>query len=649
MNRVIAEVRMELLSDTIFSSGNSIPGGEDISLRTDSRGQYYLPGSTLKGLMRESMRNYMCWTGTGSEAELEALMGAEGVEREESARRLVFGNLYPQPGTVSSGIRSFTALDNGVMKPGSLHSAACLRRGTVLTGMILCDRGDWPLVEKSIRLIQWIGLKRSRGFGHVKATATCCGQIPAAAAVAAGNWIRYRLLLRTPMTITAAAADPWDDQRRDHSGGLDYLPGSAVRGMVISWLAQHRPRWFSVHREQLLNQVVFRNALPLDGKQQTIPTPLGYYEDREQGRFYSVLDQDAEAGHKRANLAPFFRLGPDGDMIQYTPPMERLLRIAPAQTRSDRRMFTAESISAGNLLEGYIYLPDPSLAPVLAEAFRKWVWLGADRYAGCGLCSVELLDNTPPDDSAFGYRSGDAIPDTLYMLVLSPTAMTDHGEVCGLTDVNLSEILGVEARIERCATALRKHSGFNRTWGCASPVVSMYAPGSIFRIRCSGAPSPDRLRAAERMGIGMRRTEGCGQILFLRDFGKIRVGEQSDPISPAAAADSRYRQARCRWMLRNQFPGGPSPSLKGRLRSLCESIMAQEQDMQALDAFFFRYTGEKNGDGKETLRSVQRIFDAVLATPLEQTLACPGHPDSPQMRLRLLCEWVNLAQKEDKR
>ncbi|WP_442951085.1 RAMP superfamily CRISPR-associated protein, partial [Oscillibacter sp.] len=45
-------VTMELLSDTIFGSGFSIPGGEDIAVCRDDADYPYLKGSTLKGLLR---------------------------------------------------------------------------------------------------------------------------------------------------------------------------------------------------------------------------------------------------------------------------------------------------------------------------------------------------------------------------------------------------------------------------------------------------------------------------------------------------------------------------------------------------------------------------------------------------------------------
>lgn len=646
MKQIVLNIRIELLSDTIFSSGNSIPGVADLGLRVDSQGRIYLPGATLKGLLRENLTNYLCWTGSGTQEDLNELLGTEGIRSPESPRRLVFSNLYPQQGQEKTAVRTFTALENGVVKTGSLHTIICLTGGVVLTGMILCAEADKLLIQKSVQLLQWIGLKRNRGFGHVRSTVAGTDEIPAAAQVGEGRWLRYRLKLQTPMAITSGTADPYDADRRNFTEGLDYIPGSAVRGMVLSWLSQTEPQWFAAHKQELLQQTIFRSALPVADGKQLLPMPMGFYENREQTRFYSVLTQDVKPGDKRAKLGHYFRMGEDGSLWHSSPVMEQSLRIALAEKSKDRQMFTVEAMAAGTVLEGYIHLPDPAMAPWIAQAFRQWVWIGADRYAGSGLCSVEKLDNQAPDHSGYGYRPGDAIPEILYLMVVSPTALMCDGEVCGLTDGQVSRLLGVEAQIDRCATGVMKHSGFNRTWRCASPVVSMYAPGSIFRIVCSRVPDPQRLRELEHNGIGIRCAEGCGQVLFLRDFEEIRDCERVKPQDKGMADSVRQRRARYSWMLKNQFPAGPSDSWKGDFQAQCEAVLAKKQKISAVEDFLRRNSEKKGDHFPERTLPVWNVFRKVMDTPLAQTLDCPGHPDSPELRLKLLCEWMNLDRKE---
>lgn len=84
--RITLYVRVRLLSDTIFGAGFSVPGGEDIAVCEDSKGYPYLKGSTLKGLLRESLENWVVWT-SGSETDVDELMGVSGWDGLTDDRR----------------------------------------------------------------------------------------------------------------------------------------------------------------------------------------------------------------------------------------------------------------------------------------------------------------------------------------------------------------------------------------------------------------------------------------------------------------------------------------------------------------------------------------------------------------------------------
>lgn len=83
------QVTMELLSDAIFGSGYSVPGGEDVAVCRDERGYPYFKGSTLKGLLRESLENLAAWTGQGTE-DADAMLGLSGWDGTEETRRVHF-------------------------------------------------------------------------------------------------------------------------------------------------------------------------------------------------------------------------------------------------------------------------------------------------------------------------------------------------------------------------------------------------------------------------------------------------------------------------------------------------------------------------------------------------------------------------------
>lgn len=180
-------VHMKLESDTIFGSGMSMPGGEDICIQTDAKGFPFLKGSTLKGIFREELINYLTWEKKTDEEAAETvrrLMGEGGSDDLKNPRKLIFSNislhpdvikliqeeegLHPQEVTeMFTYLRTFTSLEGGLAKKGSLRSARCIKKGLNFYGTCICHEEDAPMVKEVLQLIKWVGTMRSRGFGKV--------------------------------------------------------------------------------------------------------------------------------------------------------------------------------------------------------------------------------------------------------------------------------------------------------------------------------------------------------------------------------------------------------------------------------------------------------------------------------------------------
>ena len=178
------KIKMELLSDAIFGNGVSVPGEEDISILTDRYGFPYYKGGTLKGIFREELERYLEWT-DGDMTLISELLGKPG-RGEENSGSLVFSDLkiseivrdavLKEVGATSSGIitdimtnvRTFTKVEDGTVKDGSLRMARCINKGLFFYGEIICDEKDEVIIEDVLSLIKNIGTMRSRGFGKVR-------------------------------------------------------------------------------------------------------------------------------------------------------------------------------------------------------------------------------------------------------------------------------------------------------------------------------------------------------------------------------------------------------------------------------------------------------------------------------------------------
>lgn len=187
MGRKTIFIKMTLLSDTIFGNGMSVPGEEDISVLTDSRGFPFYKGSTFKGLLREEMGRYLEWSDLDGEI-IKYLFG-EGKsgedDLEEERRRLVFSDfelspyvrqvIYREIGDDSgkildclSNTRAFTRIsEEGTADVGSLRYARCINQGLVFYSTITCAEADEQTVKEVLPFVKWIGTLRNRGFGYV--------------------------------------------------------------------------------------------------------------------------------------------------------------------------------------------------------------------------------------------------------------------------------------------------------------------------------------------------------------------------------------------------------------------------------------------------------------------------------------------------
>lgn len=180
-------VHMKLESDTIFGSGMSMPGGEDICIQTDSQGFPFLKGSTLKGIFREELINYLVWekkTKEEVEETVRRLMGERGSDDIKNFDKLIFSNMSLHPEVIKkileeelapqdvtemfTYIRVFTSLEDGLVREGSLRSARCIKKGLNFYGTCSCREEDSSTVKEVLRLIKWAGTMRSRGFGKVR-------------------------------------------------------------------------------------------------------------------------------------------------------------------------------------------------------------------------------------------------------------------------------------------------------------------------------------------------------------------------------------------------------------------------------------------------------------------------------------------------
>lgn len=189
-------LKVELLTETLFGSGESIPGDVDEEVLHDVYGFPYMKGKTIKGKLREEALHVQMCIGAGqAEEEIVDRLFGTGDAKEDTI--LKFSDL-----TVSSGvrqllmmqmkdiatgidpqdileamtdIRNFTRIEEtGVAKKGSLRRIRVIHRGyhfyCTITAQRELSMEEEILLAAAAASLRHLGSMETRGKGHVKCT-----------------------------------------------------------------------------------------------------------------------------------------------------------------------------------------------------------------------------------------------------------------------------------------------------------------------------------------------------------------------------------------------------------------------------------------------------------------------------------------------
>lgn len=333
----------------------------------------------------------------------------------------------------------------------------------------------------------------------------------------------FELVLLQPVRIANI-----DTSKIGETDTISYIPGSTIRGAVMSHLSDALGN--AANKQLLLSDKVrFFNAYPVieenKEKKQLYPSLMGFYENKQAtGDLENIFAvENPTSGNKRASLGTFCMIDTaDGECtIKYTAVKKAdMLNIAVAE----KKIFRGVSLKSGQVFRGYITADENASSYINGALSCREMIIGSLKTSGYGRCRIqnvkEIADLPTPFD----------IPPSpvkaAYMIALSPLAMRNsYGEICGIDEEQLSKRMGgVEVEIQKCATSVIRVSGINRTWGCRTPEITMYKPGSVFKLVFSREVPSEKLKAIADSGLGVNLAEGCGWVCFSdsRDFESIK-------------------------------------------------------------------------------------------------------------------------------
>lgn len=184
------DIKMTLLSDTIFGNGRSVPGAEDISILCDGNGFPYFKGGTFKGIFREELERYLELCGKSETDIRKKVCKLLGIASSNSdCEQMVFSDFVISPDVkkevlqeigigrpeivtdIFTNMRTFTQREkDGMTARETLRSARCVDQGISLYCFLSCPEEEKELVTEVLGMIKWVGSMRNRGFGKVRIT-----------------------------------------------------------------------------------------------------------------------------------------------------------------------------------------------------------------------------------------------------------------------------------------------------------------------------------------------------------------------------------------------------------------------------------------------------------------------------------------------
>ena len=455
-----------------------------------------------------------------------------------------------------------------------------------------------------------------------------------------------------------------DDRTSQHgqTGTLRYIPGSALRGYVMSELAKNEETFAAWKAAFFNGQVKFLNAYLTVAGKELIPSLKGFYEDKKvsagEKKIENVLEKNVSPGFKRASLGSYCYV--DRDCICYTGvELSEDINInngrAVEKKRPDednRNIYRSQYICKDQKFTGYAVLADsvePALAARVEELLSGSVHVGNRRSGGYGTCAaacVEMKD-TLPYAAVRTQKNGTEF----YMVLLSNLVMrSEIGELTGLNLEELAERLGCSRlELKRCATSTAQVYGYNRIWKGTIPSANMYEAGSVFCFTADVEIPEERFRQVEAEGLGIRTAEGFGQVAFMAGFGEIskklameKEAGKAETTEVPSGCEKQLDEDRllaARGLLQHRIERGMeryvvehdrevkevSSSQWGQLASMCIVLQyTPEKAEQYLGGFLsnsqMKDDSSKRHDGKQKKDSFHRYMTRMIQTGLFELL-----------------------------
>lgn len=369
------------------------------------------------------------------------------------------------------------------------------------------------------------------------------------------RYLPYTLTLKSRAIITALGGDP------NSSSTLPFIPGASVRGAVARVLGD--PGTDSSKQQEFYDLVLggrarYLHAYPsLEGRR-ALPVPVSLRQKKD--------EQVGKESVKAVDLIAFDGLTTRDDELDECWPKEQLARLgqkfltigaaqptllqpkmsARIHHQRDREkgrawkdqggnahgaIFTFESLDAGQSFQGLIQVRADSEKELeqtegrIRALLGDTILVGRSRRAGYGgMAKIQWESGRKREIDGVGKEGArpldrDISQGERFRLLLTSACIARSADT---GQIDPAALEGLIARLfDGRVTLIRRRwsfehiGGFNRKWRLEVPQVLAISAGSVFLLEANQELSVADLRRVENEGLGERKEEGYGRVLFL--------------------------------------------------------------------------------------------------------------------------------------
>lgn len=379
-------------------------------------------------------------------------------------------------------------------------------------------------------------------------------------------YLHYRLRLQSPAIVSTLSGDP------NSAATQPFIPGGALRGaMAARLLASEGGGDGEEFRRLILSgDVRYLHAYPELQGDRALPTPSSWKSRKDDrmsasdlAEYGGIIGPDAEPDdfdwpqEALATISDAFIAASGSERTVVMPRMGSRMHqqrdrekgrpwTKPNGATEERRgvIYPCEYLEADQSFRGVIQVMPPAAPdiPRIKELLGVGpLLIGRSRRAGYGgEGTIEFTTQAKREyENIFtgisqGVRAGTCFRALLAAAYVGRHPCTGQMDPCALRE-ELHRRLDGAAVVKRTRWSFEVLGAFNRKWRLEVPQAQAVAAGAVLVLEAASDIPANILRKIEHEGLGERRVEGFGRVLFLEHYqthAAIRL-TRSDDQRPA--------------------------------------------------------------------------------------------------------------------